>query len=89
MQITGLVDKMSGRRRVITTRKRSCEKVMFLQVSVILFSMGVPGPGGVSAPGEVPAPGGCLLPGGACSWDDVYSRGCLVWGVGCLVETPP
>ena len=50
---------------------------MFLQVSVILFMGGMPGPGRVTGPGVVPglggsAPGGCLHlgvpgPGGVCS----------------------
>ena len=48
---------------IFTARKRSCGKVMFLQVSVILFTEGVPVPGG-------PGPGGCLLqegvPDGYC-----------------------
>ena len=57
----------------ITARKRSCGKVMFLQVSVILFTGGVPGAGGVPGPGGpgpggpgpggVPGPGGCLVLG--------------------------
>ena len=83
---------------IITTCRRSCGKVMFLQVSVILFT--VPAPGG-SQEGTwswgVPGPGGfwfwgCLVlgvpgPGSAWSW------GCLVLGAcsqgrGCLVETP-
>ena len=67
-----------GRDRIIfTARKRSCGKVMFLQVSVILFTGGACSrggacsqSGGVSAPGGrgvwsggVPAHGGCLLGG--------------------------
>ena len=65
-----------GRDRIIfTARKRSCGKVMFLQVSVILFTGGclllreclLPG-GGVSGPGGacsqgVPAPGGVCSQG--------------------------
>ena len=58
---------------IITTCKRSCGKVMFLQVSVILFT-------GECLLGGVP--GGYLVLGGAWSW------GCLVLGVpgpgGCL-----
>ena len=43
---------------VVTARKRSCGKVMFLQVSVILFIWGgVPGLGGCLVRG-VPGPGG-------------------------------
>ena len=61
---------------VITGRKRSCGKVMFLQVSVIVFTGGMHAPGGTCSwgcllrGGRVPAPGGCLPPGG-----------CLVLGV--------
>ena len=53
---------------IITTHKRSCRKVMFLQVSVIPFR------GGAWCGGCL-VPGGFLALGGACSW------GCLVKGV--------
>ena len=59
---------------IITTCKQSCGKAMFLQVSAILFTGGVPdprgsGPMGVpgsrgSGPMGVPGPGG-LVRGGA------------------------
>ena len=54
---------------VVTARKRSCGKVMFLQVSVILFTgVGDLVPGGLVpvefAPKGVPGLGGGLLPGG-------------------------
>ena len=42
---------------------------MFLQVAVILFTGGMPGPRGCLVPGGVPGPRGCLVPGG------VWSRG--------------
>ena len=66
---------------VFTARKRSCGKVMFLQVSVILFTGGYLVPGGVPGPRGVSAPrgawyGGCLLLGGA-------------WSGECLVDSPP
>ena len=72
-----------------TAGKRNCGKVMFLQVSVILFTGegsgpgGVPGPGG-SSPGGifwfrgVSGPRECLVPG-----EGLWSR-----GRGCLVEAP-
>ena len=59
---------------VITARKRSCGKVMFLQVSVILFTGGLPGPRGL------PGPGGCLVLGGAWSLGVPGPRG--VWSGG-------
>ena len=48
---------------LITARKRSCEKVMFLQVSVILFTGGGAwsGGGACSQGGGVPGPGRCLV----------------------------
>ena len=67
--------------------QRSWGKVMFLLASVILFTGGVPGPGGSAS-------GGCLVPGGAWSRGGFCSRGggAWSWGVsaprGCLVETP-
>ena len=48
--------------------QRSWGKVMFLHVSVILFT------GGCLVQGEGLVPGGCLVQG------DVWSRGCLVQG---------
>ena len=64
---------------------------MFLHMSVILSTGGVPAPEGRSAPtGGVPAPGGGLVPGGACC------RGVCSWGVPAaggsapgVVETSP
>ena len=65
-----------GRDRIIfTARKRSCGKVMFLQVSVILFTGGclLPERGGAcSRGGRVSGPGGACsqgvpAPGGVCS----------------------
>ena len=56
-----------GQKHIITARKRSCGKVMFLQVSVILFTGGVPGPGGGGGGvwsrdgGGGSGPGGCLV----------------------------
>ena len=55
--------------RVITVRKRSCGMVMFLHLSVILFTWGGgcpgPGPGGYPGLGESrPRLGGCPGPGG-------------------------
>ena len=52
-----------------TALKRSCGKVMLLQVSVILFTGGGAGPGGVPGPGGVcfqgvPGPRGVPAPGG-------------------------
>ena len=49
---------------IYTARKQSCGKVMFLQVSVILFTGGCLLPERVPAPGGVPGPGGCLVLGG-------------------------
>ena len=62
-------------------------KVIFLHLFVILFTGGMPGPGGCllrggSAPGGS-GPAGVSGPGGVSA-----PRGCLVPG-GCLVETPP
>ena len=48
--------------------QRSWGKVMFLQASVILFTEGLPGPGGV------PGPGGLLL-GGVPGPGGAWSRG--------------
>ena len=55
---------------IFTARKRSCGKVMFLQVSVILFTGGVClVPEGCLVWGEMPGPGGgCLVQRGASSW---------------------
>ena len=53
--------------KVITARKRSCGKVMFLQVSVILFTGGCLVPGGST-------PGGCLVSGGESGPGGVRSR---------------
>ena len=52
---------------IFTARKRSCGKVVFLQVSVILFTGGGLVPGGGAGPGRVPGPGECLVRGGARS----------------------
>ena len=65
---------------------------MFLHVSVILSTGGVPGPRGCLVPGGVPGPKGGSGPGGVPG-----AGGCLAWGEGrpgpggCLVETlsPP
>ena len=62
---------------------------MFLQVSVILFtggawSWGVLGLGGICSRG-VPGPGGSVCSRGGLPGPG----GCLLWGEGCLVETPP
>ena len=74
-----------GRDRIIfTARKRSCGKVMFLQVSVILFTGGCQllgdacsqSGGGACSQGE-----GCLVQGGACSGGVSAPRGCLALGV--------
>ena len=79
----------------ITARKRSCGKVMFLQVSLILFTGGVWSRGGACS-GGVPAPGGVWswgvpAPGGVWS-RGVPALGGLLPGGACsrggLVETP-
>ena len=56
----------------VTARTRSCGKVMFLQVSVILFGGGVPGPGGSG-------PGGCLLREGGVPGGDPPDGYCCGW----------
>ena len=48
----------------ITARKRSCGKVMFLHVSVILFTGGCLVPGGLLLGGACSGEWGCLVPGG-------------------------
>ena len=75
---------------IITARKRSCGKVMFLQVSVILFTGGG---GACLVPRGVPSSGGCLVLGGAWSWGDAYhpllgriSQHALRRGGRCLVR---
>ena len=74
-----------------TTRKRSCGKVMFLQVSVILFTGGgdllpggVPGPGGGACSGGVPG-GGCVWSGGMPGGEPP-PRGLLLRTVRILLE---
>ena len=72
-------------------------KVIFLHLSVILFTVGclVPGGGGVPGPGGS-APGGCLVPGGglllggAWSWVGLL-RGCVPSPGGVVPggDTPP
>ena len=70
---------------IFTARKRSCGKVMFLRVSMILFtiqvcSRGVPGPGGCLVPGgSAWSWGGCLVLGGSAP-GGTWSRGCLLQG---------
>ena len=54
---------------VITARKRSWGKVMFLQVSVILFTGGGTCSGGTCFRGRFLVPRGCLV------WGSVWSRG--------------
>ena len=49
--------------QIVTARKRNCGKVMFLQVSVILYTVGVPAPGVCLRPGEA-GPGGACFQGG-------------------------
>ena len=53
---------------IFTARKRSCGKVVLLQVSVILFTGGEVWCRGAG-------PGGCLVPGGAWSGGGAWSRG--------------
>ena len=48
---------------------------MFLQLSVILFTGRVPGPGGVYSRGGVPGRGGLLRGGGAGGPPDGYCCG--------------
>ena len=63
---------------IITARKRSCGKVMFLQVSAILFTEG--GAGGAWSQGAAPG-GECLVLVGVCSGRRIaWSGGCLVQG---------
>ena len=65
---------------IFTARKRSCGKVMFLQVCVILFT-GESGPGG-----GLPGPRGIWSRGSGTRGGGVWSQGCLVLGGGgCLV----
>ena len=59
---------------IFTARKRSCVKVMFLHMSVILFTGGVlcPGRGGLCQGGSLTGglcPGGSLSKGGLCQGD--------------------
>ena len=64
---------------------------MFLQVSVILFTGGGPGPGGCLVPGGACLGGGAwsrgvwswegLLPGVVPAQGGACDRGCLLWGV--------
>ena len=75
---------------IFTARKRSCGKVMFLQVSVILFTGGGAIPACIA--GGIPACRAAGLrgiwPGGACS-GGLLPGGCLFRGVpahgGCLL----
>ena len=60
---------------IITARIRSCGKVMFLQVSVILFTGEMPGPGGFLVQR------GCLVPRGG-SWSGGLLVGCVCSGGG-------
>ena len=53
---------------VITARKRSCGKVMFLHLSVILFTGGGVSVGGVSIQGSLWLQGGCLWLQVGCLW---------------------
>ena len=56
---------------IITARKWCCGKVMFLQVSVILFTGG----------------GGCLVPGGVCSWGGCLGETPTATSVGSMHPT--
>ena len=84
-----VTDRMSTM-SIITARKRSCGKVMFLQVSVILFTGWVPGPRGCLVRGVVPGPGGgCLVLGLVPGPRGVPGSRGGAWSGGCLVEIPP
>ena len=78
MDVNDTVPTVRLRSPVITARNRSWGKVIFLHVSVILFTEGV----SVSVPGEVsPSWEWGLHPGGLCPWG-VSARG------GSVMETP-
>ena len=58
--------------KIFTTRQRSCRKVMFSQVSVILFR------GGVYMPGSQVPSGGCVYQRWAC----MYTHHPQTWDLG-------
>ena len=58
---------------IFTARKQSCGKVMFLNLSVILFTGGGVSVGGGLCPREGRCPRGSLCPGGLCPGGGVIS----------------